>query len=141
MMEVASYLELVGDVVQHDLVRVGLRRIEEGIPISEESMQVVGDFHAKMVELLRDALHAFEDEDPELARTVLAAKPEVNELLARAAEHRAARMTVDAPSRVAAFSRGTETIEHLRRVYTFAKRIARSVPGVEEPRRRAGEAR
>jgi phosphate:Na+ symporter len=140
LMEVASYLELVGDVVQHDLVRVGLRRIEEGVPISEESMQVVGDFHAKMVQLLRDALRAFEDEDPELARTVLDAKPEVNELLARAAEHRAARMTVDAPSRVAAFSRGTETIEHLRRVYTFAKRIARSVPGVDEPRRRADEA-
>jgi phosphate:Na+ symporter len=82
-----------------------------------------------MVGLLRTALDAFEREDPETARQVLEAKPEVNELLASAAAFRASRIAVDAPQRVAAYSRGTETIEHLRRVYTFAKRIARAVPG------------
>ncbi len=130
LLEVTSYLELVGDIVQHELVRIGLRRIEEGIPVSDASLEVVGDFHAKMTELLRDALRAFTEGDVALARSVLDAKPEVNELLGQAAQHHATRISADAPQRVAAYSRGTETIEHLRRIYTFAKRIARSVPGV-----------
>jgi phosphate:Na+ symporter len=131
LLEVTSYLELVGDIVQHELVRIGLRRIEEGIPVSDETIEVVGDFHAKMTELLRTALQAFAEEDVELARSVLAAKPEVSELLGQAAQHHATRISADAPQRVAAYARGTETVEHLRRVYTFAKRIARTVPGVE----------
>ncbi len=131
LMEVTSYLELVGDIVKHEFVRIGLRRIEEGVPVSDESMKVVGDFHAKMVSLLRDALNAFAEEDPALARSVLDAKPVVNELLSAAAQHHATRITADAPQRVAAYSRGQETIEHLRRLYTFAKRIARTVPDAE----------
>jgi phosphate:Na+ symporter len=128
---VASYLEIVGDVVQHDLVRIGLRRIEEGVPVSDQTLEVVSDFHRLMRDLLADALRAFETEDPGVAHEVVAAKPEVGELLSRAAEYHASRLTADAPQRVAAFTRGTETIEHLRRIYTFAKRIARSVPGAD----------
>ncbi len=131
LMEVTSHLELIGDIVQNDLVRVGLHRIEEGVPISEETLEVVTDFHATMVSLLRTALTAFDQQDRELAQSVLDAKPEVNELLPRAAAVRASRLTADAPARVAAYSRGTEAIEHLRRVYTFAKRIARAVPGTD----------
>jgi len=131
LMEVTSYLEMVGDIVKHEFVRIGLRRIEEGIPVSAETMTVVGDFHAKMLGLLRDALHAFDTEDPALARSVLEAKPEVSQLLSAAAQHHATRMSADAPQRVAAYSRGQETIEHLRRLYTFAKRIARTVPDAE----------
>ncbi|MCA1784002.1 MAG: Na/Pi cotransporter family protein [Intrasporangiaceae bacterium] len=131
LMEIASYLEILGDVVQNDLVRVGLHRIEEGVPISAETLEVVGAFHAEMVDLLRTSLEAFDQQDRELAQSVLDAKPEVNDLLRRAAELRASRLTADAPARIAAYSRGTEAIEHLRRIYTFAKRIARSVPGAE----------
>jgi len=131
LMEIASYLEILGDVVQNDLVRVGLHRIEEGVPISAETLEVVGDFHAEMVDLLRTSLEAFDQQDRALAQSVLDAKPEVNDLLRRAAELRASRLTADAPARIAAYSRGTEAIEHLRRIYTFAKRIARSVPGAE----------
>ncbi len=129
LLAVTSYLELVGDIVQHELVRIGFRRIEEGIPISDASLEVVGDFHAKMAELLRDAIQAFTEQDVELARSVLDAKPEVDELLGHVAQHHVTRISADAPQRVAAYARGTETIEHLRRVYTFAKRIARNVPG------------
>ncbi len=131
LMEVTSYLELVGDIVESELVRLGLRRIEEGVPVSAETLEVVTDFHAKMSELLRTSMEAFSAEDAATARTVLDAKPEVNELLSTAAAHHATRMTAEAPARVAAYARGTETIQALRRIYTFAKRIARTVPGVE----------
>ena len=131
LMEVTSYLELVGDIVESELVRIGMRRIEQAVPASAETLEVVTDFHAKMSQLLRTALEAFATEDAAMARTVLEAKPEVNQLLADAATHHAARMTADAPARVAAYARGTETIESMRRIYTFAKRIARTVPGVE----------
>ena len=131
LMEVTSYLELVGDIVESELVRIGLRRIEEGVPVSEETLEVVTDFHAKMSQMLRTAMEAFAEEDPSTARTVLEAKPEVNQLLATAAAYHATRITAEAPARVAAYARGTETIESLRRIYTFAKRIARTVPGVD----------
>jgi phosphate:Na+ symporter len=125
-----SYLELVGDIVQHDLVRVGLRRIEEHVPLSAETVAVLTDFHRHMRGLLDDALTAYFTDDAELAHRVLAAKPDVNAELQHAAAQRAERLEADAPARVAAFTRGTETLEHLRRVYTFAKRIARLVPDV-----------
>jgi len=131
LMEATSYLELVGDIVESELVRLGLRRIEEAVPVSEETLEVVTDFHAKMSEMLRTAVEAFATEDPKTARTVLEAKPDVNQLLASAAAHHATRITAEAPARVAAYARGTETIESLRRIYTFAKRIARTVPGVD----------
>jgi len=124
-----SYLELVGDIVQHDLVRVGLRRIEEHVPLSAETVAVLTDFHGHMRRLLGDAITAYFTGDATLAQQVLDAKPEVNAELQHAAAQRAARLDADAPARVAAFTRGTETLEHLRRVYTFAKRIARLVPG------------
>ena len=127
---VTTYLELVGDIVQHDLVRIGLHRIEEHVPLSEETQQVISDMHRTMRDLLADAITAFASGDPELASRVLEAKPQVNERLQDAVAQRADRLGADAPSRVAAFTRGNEIIEHLRRFYTFAKRIARQVdPG------------
>ncbi|MFU8840962.1 MAG: Na/Pi cotransporter family protein [Nitriliruptoraceae bacterium] len=126
---VTTYLELVGDIVKHDLVRVGLRRIEEHVPFSDETRAVITDVHQTMRGLLADAITAFTDGDVDLAEHVLEAKPQVNEQLQEAAAQRASRLGADAPARVAAFTRGTETLEHLRRFYTFAKRIARQVPG------------
>jgi len=126
---VTTYLELVGDIVKHDLVRVGLRRIEEHVPFSDETRAVITDVHQTMRGLLADAITAFTEGDVELAEHVLEAKPQVNEQLQEAAAQRASRLGADAPARVAAFTRGTETLEHLRRFYTFAKRIARQVPG------------
>ena len=131
LMRVASNYELVGDVVQHELVRIGLRRLDDGVPLSEESLRVVSDFHRTMTELFALAQRAFAESDADAAARVLDAKPEVNELLDEVAAHQATRLGADAPKRVAAYTRGTETIEQLRRVYTFAKRIARAVPAEE----------
>jgi phosphate:Na+ symporter len=124
---VTTYLELVGDIVQHDLVRIGLTRIEEHVPLSEGTQQVIADMHRTMRDLLADAITAYTTGDVELATRVLEAKPEVNERLHDAAAQRADRLGADAPARVAAFTRGTEILEHLRRFYTFANRIARQV--------------
>ncbi|MFP4234029.1 MAG: Na/Pi cotransporter family protein [Nitriliruptoraceae bacterium] len=127
---VTTYLELVGDIVQHDLVRVGLNRIEEHAPLSLETRAVLTDAHRTMRDLLAKAITAFRTGDAELAAQVLAAKPEVSDRFEHAAAQRVDRLGADAPARVAAFTRGTEILEHLRRFYTFAKRIARQVdPG------------
>ncbi len=135
LMDVSRYMEIIGDIVQHELVRIGLRRIEEGVPVSEETVEVLSEFHATMVELLEEAVDAFADHDPDRARKVLDAKSRVSDLLERAARHHATRLGADAPQRIAAYARGTETVEHLRTVYTYAKRVARTVPGVQEPPR------
>lgn len=131
LLEVTSHLELIGDIVESDLVRIGLRRIEEGVPVSQATLDVVTDFHTTMSEMLQLALRAFAEKDVSIAREVLDAKPQVNQLLATAARHHATRITAEAPARVAAYTRGTETLESLRRIYSFAKRIARTVPGVD----------
>lgn len=131
LMTVASSYELVGDVVQHELVRIGTRRLDEGVPVSAQTLGVVGDFHATMCALLADAQEAFAAGDVDRAHAVLDAKPEVNEMLEEVAAYHATRFGADAPKRVAAYTRGTETIEQLRRVYSIAKRVARSVPGVQ----------
>ena len=132
LINVARYYEIVGDLVERELVRVGMRRLEEGVPISDQTLSLLSGFHTRMTELYAEAIEAFAQSDPDRARRVLDAKYEVGEMLDAAAHHHTARLGAEAPQRVAAFVRGTEMIEHLRRIYTYAKRVARSVPGVED---------
>ena len=56
-----------------------------------------------------------------------AAKEEVNRLADAAELHLTRRLAADEPNRLAAFRLESEVIEYLKRMYYFAKRIAKLV--------------
>ncbi len=65
--------------------------------------------------------------DVEMAHEVLDAKQEIWHLADESAEQLSARLGVDAPNRLVAFRLESEIIEYLKRMYYFAKRIAKIV--------------
>ena len=69
--------------------------------------------------------------DKESAREVAAAKPEINRLAARAEDHLSRRLAADAPNRLAMFRLESEIMEYLKRMYYFAKRVAKLIGEVE----------
>ncbi len=76
------------------------------------------------VERSTEALVAF---DKVVAKEVEAAKPEIGRMADEAESHLSRRLTADEPNRLAAFKIESDLIEHLKRVYYFAKRIAKLV--------------
>jgi phosphate:Na+ symporter len=73
------------------------------------------------------AVEAVTTLNTDLAEEVMAAKLDINRLANAAEEHLAQRLIADEPNRLATFRIETEIIEYLKRVYYFAKRIAKVV--------------
>jgi phosphate:Na+ symporter len=65
--------------------------------------------------------------DEEIAQGVIAMKASVQAQVASAEQHEAQRLVADAPNRLAAYSLEMEVIEKLKRIYYFAKRMAKTV--------------
>jgi phosphate:Na+ symporter len=128
LLGLSSYLEQVGDVVETNLVALGLNRIDEHIRPSAGTIRVVQRFHALVREQFGAVVTALADEDPTLARRVRAAKGEVTAQRREAAVHQAERLLVSdqlpGAGRARAYTRETEIIEQLRRIYALSRGLS-----------------
>ncbi|MCA9050452.1 MAG: PhoU domain-containing protein, partial [Planctomycetaceae bacterium] len=73
------------------------------------------------------AIRALVSNDLEAAKEVADAKQEVNRLSAEAERHLSRRLAADEPNRLAMFRLESELMEYIKRMYYFAKRIAKLV--------------
>ncbi len=73
------------------------------------------------------AVQALVTNDHEMAQNVIQAKPEIASLAADAEMHLSRRLGADEPKRMITFHLESELIEYLKRMYYFAKRIAKIV--------------
>ena len=129
----ANYIESIADVMETNLVDVGLDRLEGGIQVSEETRELLAGLHEQVCILIDKSITSMVSGDILLAEEVIHAKGKVNGLSQEAEKHIALRLTADEPNRVATFRLETEIIEYLKRMYYFAKRIAKLVSGLDEP--------
>jgi len=125
LMEVANGLEHVGDIIETDLVTLGTRRLDENIAVAESTQHVIGDIHRAVGEALDGAIAAAAG-DQHAALGVIAMKPKINALAEEAVKRGAQRLVAHEPDRLGAYAREMETIEKLKRIYYFAKRIAKT---------------
>ena len=124
----ANYFESIGDMIETNLVEAGRSRLnEEALEISPSTREVLRGLHEKVQWSVARATEAVASQDRSWALEVLQAKTEINRLAAEAESHLAARLGAPAPHRLAAFRLETELVEALKRIYYFAKRIARLV--------------
>ena len=121
----ANYFENVGDMIETNLVEAGRTRLRSDLEISPSTREILTGLHEKVCWALERATEAIASDDPEIAREVPAAKAEINSLTAEAEAHLAGRLTAPAPNRLDAFKIETELVEALKRIYYYAKRIAR----------------
>ena len=126
-MAVSNYIESIADMVETNLVEAGSVRLQDSIVMSQATQEVLNVLHEKVVWSVEASLEALVNQDQDLAEDVMAAKLDINRLAGDASNHLANRLTADEPNRVELFNIETEIIEYLKRVYYFAKRIAKAV--------------
>ncbi len=127
LMDAVNDLENIGDIIETDLVRLGHERIEQGIKVSAATQKVLTELHDAVAGTVNRALQAVMENDQKAAQEVTSAKGDIGRLVEAAARHQAQRLVAEEPNRLAAYTMEIEVIEKLKRIYYFAKRMAKGV--------------
>jgi len=134
LMDATNELESIGDVIETNLVGLGLSRIEQDIRVSPATREMLAEFHSAIVESVDLAMMAVTQKNAEAARRVAAMKSTINSLERDALAHEAERLVADEPMRIITYRFEVDIISNLKRVFYHAKRIARmAVPKDERP--------
>jgi len=127
LMAAANDLENIGDIIETDMVHLGNERIEKEVRISSETQHVLHRLHEIVSTTTELAIDAVMEDDERSAQEVIAMKGDINRLMDSAAMHEAKRLVAEEPNRLAAYTLEIDVIEKLKRIYYFAKRIAKAV--------------
>jgi phosphate:Na+ symporter len=127
LMGAINDLENIGDTIETDLVYLGNERITKGVTISPETRSVLQKLHEVVSNAADRAITAATENDQRAAQDVIGMKQDINTLMDSAATHEAMRLVADEPNRLAAYSIEVDIIEKLKRIYYFAKRVAKAV--------------
>ena len=132
LMEALTDLENIGDIIETNLVELGRSRIDQSVSISVPTQKVLTDFHELLKRALRGAIQAVSQNNPQVASLVIDMKDEITTLANSAAVHQAARLVAEEPNRIPAYTIEIDIIEKQKRIYYFAKRMAKTVMPVDE---------
>ena len=127
LMDVVNDLENIGDVVETNLVELGISRLEKNVTISPQTQQVLLEFHAVVIRAVADAIQAVADDNADMARAVIDMKQEIEAIVTSAAVHESKRLVASEPNRIEAYTIEVGVAEKLQRVYSFAKRMAKRI--------------
>ncbi len=134
LMEATNNLEAIGDIIETNLVQLGVSRIEQDIVVSRETAEYIFELHDGVKEAFELAMLAVTQKNENAARRVAAMKSEINSIAKKADRHQAERLVADEPNRIQTYGLETDLIAHLKRIFYFARRTARvAVPTAERP--------
>ncbi len=134
VMEATNDLEAIGDIIETNLVGLGRARLAGGIVVSESTQAVLREFHQAVLRALDLALVALAEKDSEAAAEAIGMKRDVTTMEQATLAHEARRLAAPEPKRVATYRFEIDVIANLKRIYYFAKRIARaSLPSDDRP--------
>ncbi|MBF0255438.1 MAG: Na/Pi cotransporter family protein, partial [Gammaproteobacteria bacterium] len=127
LMAAVNDLENIGDTIETNLVALGRQRLEASVSISKPTRKVLTDFHNVVQRALSGAIQAVSQSNLEVAGNVIQMKHEITALANSAAVHQAARLVAEEPNRLPAYTIEMDIIDKQKRIYYFAKRMAKSV--------------
>ena len=126
-LNIATMFESIGDVVETDLIHAGEQRIKKNVKISRKTRETLLAMAEKVEWALQQATEAVNSDDPELARKVVSAKGDINAMAERIEGRLVQRLIAEDPHRTATYRVESQLIENYKRIYYFAKRIAKLV--------------
>ncbi|MES9992441.1 MAG: Na/Pi cotransporter family protein [Candidatus Thiodiazotropha sp.] len=132
LMAAVSDLENIGDTIETNMVALGHERIDQGFSISEPTRDVLNGFQKVVKKAVDGAVQSVSQLNTEVAQGVIAMKHEINNLADSAAAHQASRLVAEEPNRIPAYTTEVDIIEKQKRIYYFAKRMAKTVIPPEE---------
>ena len=127
LMEAVNSLENIGDVVETNLVTLGLHRLDNGVTVSPGTAKILTGFHSAVRRALDASLQAATQHSEQAATAVRKMKGEINHLADSAQRHQAQRLVVDEPDRIEAYTLETDVLQNLQRIYYYTRRMARTV--------------
>jgi len=127
LMEAAGDLENIGDIIETNLVVLGNERIDEGVSISEPTQEVLNGFQKTITKSVEAAVQAVSQRNELAAQNVIMMKDEITRIAESAALHQAKRLVAEEPNRIQAYTIEMDIIEKQKRIYYFAKRMAKTV--------------
>ena len=126
LIQAVNLLEEIGDIIETNLVNLGLSRIEENIVVSDQTRAVIASLHMKVALALEDAVLAVRDNDADAARRVVSVKKEIKGLAKKTSQHAVERLVADEPNRLSTYTREIEIFENFQRIFTLCRTLARS---------------
>jgi phosphate:Na+ symporter len=133
LMAAVNDLENIGDIIETDLVHLGNQRIRQGVSISNSTREILTRLHEVVASTATLATTAVVEQDQGSAGEVIGMKSDINRLMSSAALHQARRLVAEEPNRLAAYTVEMDIIEKLKRIYYFAKRMAKTVMPPDTP--------
>jgi phosphate:Na+ symporter len=132
LMSAVNDLENIGDVIETNLIVLGRERIDQGVSISQPTREVLMGFHRVVTRSVATAVQSVSQNNELAARAVTSMKQEIQRIADSAAAHQAQRLVAEEPKRIPAYTIEIDIIEKLKRIYYFAKRMAKTVEIDEE---------
>ena len=126
-MAAVNDLENLGDVIEVNLVNLGEKRIKKGFKISEATQKVINTVHVVVSDALKAALRAVVEEDKDFAKRVIEMNEEMDRLAEHADLHQAQRLVCEDSGKFEAYRVEVEILEKLKRIYYYAKRMAKTL--------------
>ncbi|HUG71691.1 MAG TPA: Na/Pi cotransporter family protein [Pirellulaceae bacterium] len=123
----ANYIESIGDMIETNLVGAGRDRLRANLQISQATQDVLRALNREVARATERSIRAIVSNDKAIAREVTEAKAEIDRLAGLAELHLSRRLSAGEPNRLATFRLESEVMEYLRRMYYFAKRVAKLV--------------
>ena len=123
----ATLYENIGDAVETDLVHTGRERLLRNVEVSPKTETMLASLAGKVVWAIETATEAVDRRDSSLASLVVDAKEDVNQIADDMSERLVQRLVAEDPHRTSTFHIESQLIEHHKRIYYFAKRIAKLV--------------
>jgi len=126
-LNIATLYESIGDVVETDLVHVGRQRLQRDVRVSSDTQKIINALADKVTWALEAATEAVDRDDTSLARKIIDAKEDVNQIADQISGRLISRLIAEDPHRTSTYQIESQLVEHYKRIYYFAKRIARLV--------------
>ncbi len=124
---IANYIENLGDIVETDLARDGLARIEQNLTISNDTARRLEALHAQASLQLEIAVGLIAKPDRGRALRLYRSKKEFNQRVEEFRAHLGRRLSSQEPKRVETFRLETNFAEYLNRIHILARRIGWAV--------------
>ncbi|MCP4271669.1 MAG: Na/Pi cotransporter family protein [Gammaproteobacteria bacterium] len=127
LMEAVNDLENIGDVIETNMVAAGHALIDDHLIISQDTKNVINNLHEQIEKSVELAVQAVSQNNKVAASMVIQMKIPVSETVASAGVHLSERLVADEPDRVAIYTAEVQLIENMKRIYYFAKRMAKTI--------------
>ena len=134
LFEATNTIEAIGDIVETNLVALGRQKMDESIDVSEETRELMQQYHEAVVEAFDYALIAVAQKDTEAAHSAKQMRSSIRQFGTDATDRQSQRLIVDEPNRVATYRFETDVMANLKLVYRLTRKIAKAaIPESGQP--------